>query len=297
MMRIARSTVLAPSYLAALLFALLAFASAPLAAAGEEKAAAEPAKAQPIPGPDATGREAPGMSEEKSHYMLRLAPSYWMPFVSGTIGAQGISEHMDLDVSDTTRQAEDGKFPVCFMAELRRSRFSIFNDLNYVNLVDREESGGNFTDAEFRQFMTTFGGGMDLYSWREAGAESVGFTLGGRIAGRYVKMVTKVETGPGAPEDGEDDKDWIEPVLGVYLSVTPAEQVRFLLDADLGGFGVGSDITWGIQGLFEYRIWEFLYLAAGYRAIDIKYSDGHDASRFRFDAIEHGPIVTIAIEF
>ena len=71
---------------------------------------------------------------------------------------------------------------------------------------------------------------------------------------------------------------------------------------DVGGFGVGSDFTWGAMGTIGYNFRLFseknnARAAVGYRAIYQDYTDGSGDDKFKWDVTYHGPILGLVIEF
>ncbi len=67
-------------------------------------------------------------------------------------------------------------------------------------------------------------------------------------------------------------------------------------EADIGGFGVGSDLTWNAQAVLTYGFTVAGYeafAAAGYRALYWDYKDGG----FEWDVTMSGPILGAGVRF
>ena len=62
---------------------------------------------------------------------------------------------------------------------------------------------------------------------------------------------------------------------------------------DIGGFGVGSDLTWQAIGTLDYAVNDRLELRAGYRALSVDYEDG----KFLYDVLMQGPILGATYRF
>ena len=71
--------------------------------------------------------------------------------------------------------------------------------------------------------------------------------------------------------------------------------VAFL--ADIGGFGIGSDITWQAKPYVGYRFSKLFELTAAYRWIGIDYQTGTGNENFRYDMIISGPEVGFLFHF
>ena len=70
-----------------------------------------------------------------------------------------------------------------------------------------------------------------------------------------------------------------------------SEDWSLSLRGDIGGFGMGSDLTWNVQG---WTIWAFadsMSLVVQYWALSVDYCDGTrgTSERFCYDTITHGP--------
>jgi hypothetical protein len=57
---------------------------------------------------------------------------------------------------------------------------------------------------------------------------------------------------------------------------------RFSLEGcgQLGGLGIGSDVTWEVLGRLAYQLVEHVALAAGWRYLDVEYEAGDVAIDF-----------------
>ena len=74
----------------------------------------------------------------------------------------------------------------------------------------------------------------------------------------------------------------------------------FSARADIGGFGVGSDLTWNLVGLLGY---EFDLLGApatvlgGYRVLYQDYENGNGSDKFAYEIYTYGPILGLKVVF
>jgi hypothetical protein len=116
--------------------------------------------------------------------------------------------------------------------------------------------------------------------------------------GRYSNLELDLDTA-GAPSLNQS-KDWLDPIVGGRVGVHFSEHVFLIFAGDIGGFGVGSDFAWSIQGLFGYR-WEGggieWAVVAGYKALGQDYGSGSGAQRFRWDVVMHGPVLGFTVRF
>ena len=92
--------------------------------------------------------------------------------------------------------------------------------------------------------------------------------------------------------------DRIDPIVGVLFE-TPVGNGSwsFTGAAQLGGFGVGSDLVTILTGSFSYRFNHWSSIDIGYRYLDFDYEDGDGLDRFKFDMKEHGPAIGWRFDF
>jgi hypothetical protein len=92
--------------------------------------------------------------------------------------------------------------------------------------------------------------------------------------------------------------DWIDPLVGLQYNVPLGDAWRFNLRGDVGGFGVGSDLTYQVLTNLRWQASERIGVAFGYRLIAFDYEDGtEDGPGYqRYDLVEQGPFVGVTIE-
>jgi hypothetical protein len=107
-------------------------------------------------------------------------------------------------------------------------------------------------------------------------------------------------------QDNESHHRWRSgrrrPLVGAQAFFDLPEHWSFTLMGNVGGFGVGSDFTWGAMSTIGYRFSLFseennARAVAGYRAIYQDYTDGSGRDKFKWDVTFHGPMIGLAIEF
>lgn len=87
--------------------------------------------------------------------------------------------------------------------------------------------------------------------------------------------------------------DWFDPYVGFRARYNLNEKFYLTAKADIGGFGVGSDLTWTAEAALGWKVMRNLYSEIGYRAIGVDYEkDG-----LTYDMITHGPQMTLGITF
>jgi len=93
------------------------------------------------------------------------------------------------------------------------------------------------------------------------------------------------------------DADWVDPLLGLHYRVPFGDKWTFSLRGDVGGFGVGSDLTLHGWATFIRQNSPTFSWYFGYRYIAYDYETGSGANFQRYDLQQHGPGIGIAWSF
>jgi hypothetical protein len=91
--------------------------------------------------------------------------------------------------------------------------------------------------------------------------------------------------------------DWIDPMIGLAYAVPFAGKWSYSLRGDIGGFGVGSDLSWQLLTAVRRQNTDRFGWYLGYRAIGFDYQDGSGRNFQRYNLTQQGPLAGIAISF
>ena len=220
-------------------------------------------------------------TESNSNWEFSLAPIYlWAVSINGDQTIKGVDVDLDVPFSDIF---DNLKGALTFHFEgLYRQRWGFFSDLNYILL----EMDDGAVDIDFTETMFEIAG---FYRLSE-GPHAID-VLGGL---RYTSMDVELDL-PGPLPDVDQRKDWVDPYVGLRWQWKFTERWATRLRGDLGGFGIGSDLTWNLVGMVDFKPWKNVLLFGGYRALYQDYSTGSGNKKFSFDATMHGPILGLNI--
>ena len=87
--------------------------------------------------------------------------------------------------------------------------------------------------------------------------------------------------------------DWWDPYVGLRGRYHATAMFYVSAKADIGGFGIGSDLTWSAEAALGCRVTERVFTELGYRALAFDY----EGNGLTYDMITHGPQVTLGITF
>jgi hypothetical protein len=113
---------------------------------------------------------------------------------------------------------------------------------------------------------------------------------------RYNNLNAEISGGPlGRNPSGT--QDWWDPIVGANLSLPLGKKFSFSVRGDIGGFGVGSDLTWQAFPYFGWQFAKWGSLQLGYRWLYMNYETGSGASRFKYDMLIQGPQLGFTFHF
>jgi len=84
-------------------------------------------------------------------------------------------------------------------------------------------------------------------------------------------------------------------LIGLAYAVPFAGKWSYSLRGDIGGFGVGSDLTWQVLTTVRRQNTDRFGWYLGYRAIGFDYEDGRGRNYQRYDLTHQGPLAGITI--
>jgi len=217
-----------------------------------------------------------------------LAPMYlWAVSIDGDVTVNGVKTDLDVPFSDIW---DDLNGALTFHFEgLHRSRWGFFTDLNYIVLNPEESTPIGDIDIEYTQIYFELGG---FYRFFAEGDHTID-GLGGL---RYSSLDVELDL-PGPFSDVDGRKSWVDPFFGLRWLWNFHEKWSTHLRGDIGGFGIGSDKTYNLIGLIDFKPWKHVSLFGGYRVMYQDYSEGSGRKRFSFDATMSGPALGLKIDW
>ena len=88
-------------------------------------------------------------------------------------------------------------------------------------------------------------------------------------------------------QDIEETQEWVDPYVGARAHWGFQGPWYVVGRGDIGGFGVGSDLTWQVYGGLGCQLARYASVELGYRHLDVDYSD----DQFAADIAYSGPML------
>jgi len=214
------------------------------------------------------------------------------PYMKGDIGiGNEITAPVDATPGDIFSKL---KFGGMLYLEAHNSKWAVTSDLIFMNL-NQEVSHGkvwNSGSVGAKELVWEPAGFYRLASFLEVG-------VGGRLNNLQASIEGRRNAFPaGTYEVSENaSKTWFDPILITRLTADIKDKWLFQLRGDVGGFGVGSDLTWQLQAYAGYQFTKLFRLTAGYRYLSMDYDKGTDASRFIYNVDTFGPEISFGFHF
>ena len=221
-----------------------------------------------------------------------LADVYLMfPYMEGDAGiGNRITVPVDANPGDILSKL---KMAAMLYFEAKTDRWAITTDFVYMRL-NQDLTPGTLVQSgtlEAKELIWEAAGLYRIWPFLEVG-------LGGRVNNIGLD-IDALRSGIPDPEEVNESgsKTWFDPILITRLSADINEKWLFQFRGDIGGFSVGSNLTWQLQAYAGYRFCKLFQLSLGYRFLSVDYDKGTDEDRFIFNVNTSGPLVRFGFNF
>jgi hypothetical protein len=250
---------------------LIAAAVAAPAAGTAITATAMPATAA---APDPPVACPPGAVGEQQPFIALYG---WVPAISATAGVDDVETSVHASISDVLHHFKGGG-----AAHYESGgRTNVVLDVIYAKLGGTNHRPETTIDWTVKQWLVEAGVTLGRTGTDRQFGE-------GLVGGRYLSLSSDLSLSPQAVSASET-KAWAEPLVGGRYGVVLSPKWFLLVTGDVGGFGVGSHLTWEGVASFRYHLSQTVDLGLGYRYMHIDY----DKSNFKFVGSMSGPLIGI----
>ena len=231
-----------------------------------------------LPGAQAAAESGSG------DWVFTIAPYLFAAGMDGDITVKGFEADVDVPFSDII---SDLHFAAMLHFDMRSERWVVSSDLIYVDLDSTTDIALGAATATVKQTIFDVVGGYRVSPIVTllAGARYVDLSSGLRYSGQLVD------------ESVEAGKSWIDPLIGVHVIAPLSDKWWIGVHGDIGGFAIGSNLTWQAYADIGFRASRVVSIILGYRAIDFDYEDGSGTDYFRYEMLISGPQLGVAFSF
>lgn len=224
-------------------------------------------------------------SAQSSDWSFSFRASALVTTMTGSLTSTEISSPIDLDLAKLSEEKAGftldfdvwkGDWGLLTGVQLIELKLSTATDINNVFTRQLEETIGDVVVAR------RLAPGAHVYAGIRSWSTAVEFQLGPPTPGTL---------------DGSDK--WVDPVLGGHMESPFSDGWFAALDADLGGFGIGSDLTYKAIGAIGYEVSPTFSILAEYSLLGVDYTTdtpeiGGSAT---YDTLRHGPRIGARLTF
>lgn len=282
---------------------------------------------QPVP------ETPPPAADLASGWTFRFIPYAWLSGLYGDSTVKGRTVGVNLSFDKLLEKTVGkGNFPIALMGdvEARNGPFEIYSDLVWVKVDASGDSAhvrrfapgitgtiGTAHDVTVRMGIAEAGGMYEVGRFTMPHGDSPGIPVAiDLIAGaRYwyqnvdasfnltagLNVADLIVTSRGLAVAKSGTVDWVDPLIGARARFEIAPGQNIFVRGDVGGFDVGSKISWQAIGGYSFDFAEkngITYSGLiGFRALYVNYSQGAAQNRYAYKMLQVGPAIGVGFKF
>ncbi len=231
-------------------------------------------------------------TQAPKRWQFLVEPYLMFPTMSGTIGIGTLPDaDFKLGTSDIFSRLQSG---FMLSVEAQNGTWAVSSDVLYMKLKQ---------DVEPTKVINSGSATMSETAWELAGLHTLLPWLEGGIALRLLSIqmsaeVVRNQVGGTTSSQSQSIKNtWVDPVLVMRMKLPDSGKWLLQFRGDIGGFSIGSKLTWQLQAYGGYRFSDLFQVTAGYRTLSIDFEKGSDKDRFLYDVITYGPVIRVGFNF
>ena len=228
-------------------------------------------------------------------WQAQVTPYVWMSGLSGDVSATQARPVFSVDksFSEILENLNGAAFVSGFA---HNGRFAVLADFSYVSTTENDDSPipvFSSIKGDVEQISGMIAAGLRVA--RAPGGGALDVLAGARAW--HVDATVSGKKVPGAPEEipsrESDTWSFVDPIVALRGRLPLTERLSVIGYGDVGGFGVGSDVTWQAVVTANYALTQRLFVSAGYRHLEVDYQDGGQL----LDIELSGPLVGATFKF
>lgn len=210
-----------------------------------------------------------------------IQPYLLAPAMTGTSAVGPIDARVNVSRKDVISNLNIGFLGY---VEASKGNFAFGVDTNYMNLdatPDAQRVGADIGQLAVQPMLFyRLGPAFELM----AGA-------------RYNKIKVELRSELPIIDGRSRSVDWVDPIVGFRFQSKLAGSVGLGLLANIGGFGVGSDLSYQVRPMLNFGVGSGITIDAGYQWVYMDYETGSGLQRFAYDVFTTGPILGVTFRF
>jgi hypothetical protein len=222
----------------------------------------------------ALGAEAPDSGSQTSATVSNLwsfdiVPYLWLAGYDGTFGLPNIPSGIPPTHSEAGPYSTHISAAAMLTAQVRYRDVGLFLDGAWLQLKTEGDSGSQLYSGTKIRSDIAYGTMALTYRLPPVGNLAADLFAGARVW--YIANEIEFEPGLAPGFTADSSRTWGDPIIGAILRYDLTRHWFATVLGDVGGFGVGSDITWSAFGGVGYRFTGWLSATLGYRYLHVDY--------------------------
>jgi len=245
---------------------------------------AESVAAAPIVQDSTAPQAAHTTTAAESNWHLTIAPYLWVPWVYGSVGANGNNVHFYATPDELFSHF---RFGLLGLVDTRYKRVVLPLDLIWMRLGDDRalplSPNGTVANIKLDMFILTPKVGYRVIDTKMIKIDALaGFRYW--HVGQNLQFTTNTLNFSGS-------QNWVDPLVGGRILGNLSPKVEIAIGGDVGGWGTGSQLDYSVGGFLGYRIKPSVALQVGYRYMAVDYTNGNKL----LNLIISGPLIGVTI--
>lgn len=224
---------------------------------------------------------APVAAADDGGWNFVVQPYFLLPAMDGSSGVGPFDARVNVSRKDVIDNLNIGFLGY---VEVSKGNFAFGVDTNYMNLdatPDSQRIGADIGQLAVQPMLF-----YRIGPW---------FELMGGV--RYNRIKVELESTLPAVDGRKATQDWVDPIVGFRFQGPLTSGVGFGLVANIGGFGVGSDLAYQVRPMLNFSVSRAITIDAGYQWAYMDYETGEGLRRFAYDVSTTGPILGVTFRF
>lgn len=226
-----------------------------------------------------------GAAAQGAPWQFEVTPYLWVVGVNGTTSTPASGINFNRGFSDILKDLSG--LPIMIGGEVRKGNVGVMFDMVWFEIksdIDTRNVLFNDGKAQLEAFQFT---AVGFYRPIEEAAGTLDIGAGAR----FWSISTKASLNPGLLPgvSAKENKTFVDPVLATRITFRLGGRWSLTGYGDIGGFGIGSDLTWQALGTLNYRAADWVDLRLGWRHMAV--------DRKKIDVDFDGPIVAATFRF
>ena len=223
------------------------------------------------------------ITEKASNWEFDVTPYLWFSSIKGNVSFLDQTVPVNAEFKDLIDQLS---FGVMLHGEAHKGPWTILTDVVYLKLKEEGSirNSSQSVSTEVEQIIWELGAGYRIIKLEDY------LTIDGIFGMRYFGM--KPEFAINERNVFDKSLNFIDPYVGMRFKSINGKWIN-RAGFDVGGFGIGSQVSWKLNLFVGYQISEPLSLYLGYRAYDVDFEEND--SSFNYDVLTGGFLLGLNI--